>query len=271
MFLKKLSVTILSKQTIKDIKKELQTITSLESLAQSEHQLDERKGVKLAITQRQKQLEKDVRLREQYVEMTQFETNIAKQHQDAVICGIDEVGRGPLAGPVVTCAVILDPTYDFIGINDSKQLSADKRQQLQQEIQTNALDYAYGVASVKEIDTLNIYQATKLAMLRAVQKLTVTPSHLLIDAMEIDTDIAQISLIKGDARSISIAAASILAKEYRDQYMKDLAETYPGYAFEKNVGYGTQAHLDGITRYGVTEVHRKSFEPIKSKVKNLEI
>ena len=263
-------MTILSKQTVKDIKEELQKITTLDRLAQSDYQQDERKGVKLAITQRQKQLEKIERLHEQYVTMTQFETDIANQHHDALICGIDEVGRGPLAGPVVTCAVILDPTYKFIGINDSKQLSADKRHQLQREIQTNALDYAYGVASVQEIDTLNIYQATKLAMLRAVEKLTLTPTHLLIDAMEIDTDIAQISLIKGDARSISIAAASILAKEYRDHYMKALAETLPGYAFEKNVGYGTQTHLDGLSQYGVTEAHRKSFEPIKSMVNNIE-
>lgn len=126
--------------------------------------------------------------------------------------------------------------------------------------------YAYGYASVEEIDEINIYEATKLAMHRAIEGLRIKPTHLLVDAMTLDIDIPQTSLIKGDAKSVSIAAASVLAKEHRDQYMRDLGRKYPGYSFENNVGYGTQQHLDGIKKYGILNEHRKTFEPIKSLV-----
>ena len=126
------------------------------------------------------------------------------------------------------------------------------------------LEYAYGLASPEEIDELNIYNATQVAMNRALSQLVNRPDRLLIDAMSLDTTIPQTSIIKGDAKSVSIAAASIMAKEYRDDLMKEIADEYPGYEFEKNVGYGTKSHLDGLNKLGITPYHRKSFEPIKS-------
>lgn len=253
-------------QTIKEIKSKLKDVHSLSELERSEYNNDTRKGVQTAILQRRKQLEKEQALLAHYQKMTEFENNILEENQDALICGIDEVGRGPLAGPVVTCAVILNKNHHFTGLNDSKKLSAKQRHLIEGQLLNDVYAYAYGYASVEEIDRINIYEATKLAMLRAIEGLAVKPSHILVDAMTLDIDIPQTSLIKGDARSVSIAAASVLAKEHRDQYMRDLGEKYPGYGFENNVGYGTQQHLDGIKKYGVLAEHRKTFEPIKSLV-----
>ncbi|MBU7216419.1 ribonuclease HII [Staphylococcus gallinarum] len=252
------------KQTIAEITNLLKTQQSITSIQEQSYYQDERKGVQTAIKRRIKQLEKEQALLDKYVEMSSYENDILKQNSEALICGIDEVGRGPLAGPVVACAVILNKDHQFTGLNDSKQLSAKKRNELETELKSNVYAYAYGSASVEEIDTFNIYEATKLAMLRAIAALDVRPDHLLIDAMALDIDIPQTSIIKGDAKSISIAAASVLAKEHRDQYMKQLSKKYNVYGFEKNAGYGTQQHLDGIKKYGIISEHRKSFEPIKS-------
>lgn len=252
------------KQTIEEAKKTLQTIQSLDEL--NAHMLteDERKGVQNAIAKRRKQLKKEQLLLKNYEEMSEFEAALLAQNNNALICGIDEVGRGPLAGPVVTCAVILNENHQFTGLNDSKKLSPKQRQSIEEQLLNDVFAYAYGYATVEEIDRLNIYEATKIAMLRAIEALSIRPTHLLVDAMTLDTDIPQTSLIKGDARSVSIAAASVLAKEHRDKYMRKLAEKYPGYGFEKNVGYGTQQHLDGIKQFGIIPEHRKTFEPIKS-------
>ncbi|RIP33537.1 ribonuclease HII [Staphylococcus gallinarum] len=252
------------KQTITEITNLLKAQQSIASIQEQDYYQDERKGVQSAIKRRIKQLEKEQALFDKYIEMSQFENEILKINESARICGIDEVGRGPLAGPVVACAVILNKDHRFTGLNDSKQLSAKKRNELESELTSKVYAYAYGSASVEEIDTINIYEATKLAMKRAIAALEVRPDHLLIDAMELDTDIPQTSIIKGDAKSISIAAASVLAKEYRDRYMRELSKKYNFYGFEKNAGYGTQQHLDGIKKYGIISEHRKSFEPIKS-------
>lgn len=252
--------------SIKEVKELLNDIQDLQTLEASEWNQDERKGVQQAISRRKKQLEKEAAMIAHYKEMTQYEAAILQEQPDAVICGIDEVGRGPLAGPVVACAVILNADHAYYGLDDSKKVSAAKRQTLAEALLEGTAAYAYGKASPEEIDDLNIYQATQVAMMRAIENLAIPPTHLLIDAMELPLDITQSSIIKGDAKSVSIAAASILAKEHRDAYMHQLAEQYPGYDFEHNVGYGTKAHLEGIQQFGVIPEHRKSFEPIKSIV-----
>lgn len=254
-------------QTIKEVKALLKSINTLDELAQSDLNQDTRKGVIQAIKSRHKQLLKEAALVKKYEAMNQYEEDILLAQPNALICGIDEVGRGPLAGPVVACAVILNSGHAFYGLDDSKKVSAKKRQQLKTELE-KAVTYAYGIASAEEIDDLNIYQATQVAMIRAIENLPIVPTHLLIDAMELPVDIAQTSIIKGDAKSVSIAAASILAKEYRDDLMRELGQQYPGYDFEHNVGYGTKAHLLGIDHYGVIPEHRKTFEPIKSIIAN---
>jgi len=252
--------------SIKEVKALLKEIQDLKTLDASEWNEDERKGVQQAIASRRKQLEKEAALVTHYKEMMQYEEDILSENPEAVICGIDEVGRGPLAGPVVACAVVLNAGHAYYGLDDSKKVSAVNRQKLAEALIKGTTAYAYGVATPEEIDDLNIYQATQVAMMRAIENLSVTPTHLLIDAMELPLDTAQTSIIKGDAKSVSSAAASILAKENRDAFMRKLAEQYPGYDFEHNVGYGTKAHLEGIKHYGIIPEHRKSFEPIKSIV-----
>ncbi|ADC87742.1 MULTISPECIES: ribonuclease HII [Staphylococcus] len=252
------------KITIKEAKAQLNKVTTLEALSNHALHLDERKGVKQAIRVRQRQLEKELKLEQDYQRMMKYEQEILQQQPDAIICGIDEVGRGPLAGPVVACAVILNANHHYLGLNDSKKVSAVNRAQLNQDLMANVRGYAYGIASAAEIDQLNIYRATQVAMQRAINQLQVRPTHLLIDAMSIDSTISQTAIIKGDAKSVSIAAASIMAKEYRDHLMRDYAQVYPYYGFDKNVGYGTKAHLAGLKQYGVTPIHRRTFEPVKS-------
>ena len=252
------------KITIKEAKAQLNKVTTLEALSNHALHLDERKGIQQAIRVRQRQLEKELKLEQDYQRMMKYEQEILQQQPDAIICGIDEVGRGPLAGPVVACAVILNANHHYLGLNDSKKVSAVNRAQLNQDLMANVRGYAYGIASAAEIDQLNIYRATQVAMQRAINQLQVRPTHLLIDAMSIDSTISQTAIIKGDAKSVSIAAASIMAKEYRDHLMRDYAQVYPYYGFDKNVGYGTKAHLAGLKQYGVTPIHRRTFEPVKS-------
>lgn len=179
-----------------------------------------------------------------------------------VIAGIDEVGRGPLAGPVITAAVVLDENFD-VPVNDSKQLTAHRREQLFADIISQARAVAIGVRDNQQIDHFNIYHATELAMADAVNNLRLRPDYLLVDAMTIPVPIPQSKLIKGDARSISIGAASIVAKVVRDRLMAMYDRVYPGYGFAQNAGYGTKVHLEGLRKYGVTPIHRHSFAPVK--------
>ena len=183
-----------------------------------------------------------------------------------LIAGIDEVGRGPLAGPVVTAAVILPENCKIAGLNDSKQIPKSQHQNIYDAVMAVALSVGIGIIDSHQIDQVNIYEATKLAMLAAIDHLDVRPQHLLVDAMTLAIDIPQTSLIKGDAKSMSIAAASIVAKVTRDKMMADYDNQYPGYDFSHNAGYGTKKHLQALDRQGFTDIHRRSFEPIKSMI-----
>lgn len=176
------------------------------------------------------------------------------------ICGVDEVGRGPLAGPVV-CAAVIMPLDDIIeGVDDSKKLSAKKREMLSEKILKTAVAYSICRVESEIIDEINILQATRLCMKNAVESLTVAPDFVLTDGnMTLDIAVPQRSIIKGDALSYSIGAASIIAKVYRDKLMTDYAEIYPQYGFESNVGYGSKAHMQAIERFGLTPIHRRSF------------
>jgi len=179
------------------------------------------------------------------------------------VAGVDEVGRGPWAGPVVAAAVILDPQAIPDGLNDSKQLSAKRRADLANQLQDCA-QIGIGQASVAEIDDLNILRASHLAMERAVAALPIAPDHVLVDGNQIPRGLNHRcdAVVKGDSISVSIAAASIVAKIWRDRLMVDLAQQHPGYGWDTNAGYGTKLHQDGLRKFGVTPHHRRSFKPI---------
>lgn len=181
-----------------------------------------------------------------------------------LLAGVDEVGRGPLAGPVVACAVVMDPDAPTInGVADSKTVGATERRELAVKILARAICIGLGAASVHEIDRLNIYHASTLAIRRAIGKLRVTPSHVLIDGNPIRAlDIVHRAIVGGDATCYSIACASIVAKVTRDRLMISLARRYPAYLWERNVGYGTSAHLSALTSAGPTVHHRKTFGPV---------
>ena len=184
------------------------------------------------------------------------------QDYETPIIGVDEVGRGPLAGPVISAAIILNKEKIPEGINDSKKLSKKKREVINEEL-ISQHKFAIGIASVEEIDKINILQASLLAMKRAVLNLNIKPQTILVDGNKLpDLEYNMYPIIKGDSKSISIAAASIIAKVYRDKLMQDLSIQYPGYYWEKNSGYGTKQHLLALNNLGVTPIHRKSFAPI---------
>ena len=187
-------------------------------------------------------------------------------HQPGLIAGVDEAGRGPLAGPVVAAAVILDDEHPIRGLADSKVLSEKKRLRLYHEIMGQALCCSIASASVEEIDELNILNATMLAMQRAVQGLRLKPSRVLVDGNRLpQLDIFAEAIVKGDSKVQAISAASILAKVTRDQYMDDMDLRYPGYGFAKHKGYGTATHLDALNQLGITPVHRRSFAPVAKR------
>jgi len=183
------------------------------------------------------------------------------------IAGIDEAGRGPLAGPVVAAAVILKTDVQFKYVNDSKKLTKKQRDLALVEIKENALAIGIGISSVEEIDLINIYRASKEAMLSAISQLKIKPDYLLIDAMPLEIDIPLKSIIKGDQLSVSIAAASIVAKTTRDLYMEEMDKIFPLYGFKNHNGYGTKEHIEAIQKYGITPIHRKTYEPVKSILK----
>ncbi|HIZ67753.1 MAG TPA: ribonuclease HII [Candidatus Streptococcus faecavium] len=252
--------------TIKDIKEALAQIDCLDDDRWDLYTSDIRIGVQKAIVQRKKaiqaEIDEDVRLET----MLRYEKELYQKGYQA-IAGIDEVGRGPLAGPVVTACVILPKDCKIRHLNDSKKIPKKHHEEIYEEVLARALGVGIGIVDNDTIDRVNIYEATKLGMLQAIEQMkgeVTKPDYLLIDAMQLDTPIPQLSLIKGDANSLSIAAASIVAKVTRDRIMAEYAKEYPGYAFDKNVGYGTKDHLAGLKQYGVTPIHRKSFEPIKS-------
>ena len=179
------------------------------------------------------------------------------------IAGIDEAGRGALFGPVVAAAVILNPKRRIVGLDDSKKLTAERRTELAARIREYALAWAVAEIDAQRIDAWNIYQASRQAMTAALVQLTIQPDYLLIDAMELDVMMEQKSLIKGDARSVSIAAASILAKTHRDARMEEWDSVYPQYGLARHKGYGTPDHLEALRLYGPTPLHRHSFAPVR--------
>lgn len=179
-----------------------------------------------------------------------------------VIIGLDEAGRGPMAGPLVVAGVIFKEGYYDEQINDSKQLSEKKREKLYDLIIENALAYHIEVISVEEVDSLNVYQASKTGMIRCIEKISLKPDFALTDAMPLGNCIEHLSIVKGDALSLSIGAASILAKVTRDRLMKDYDQMYPEYSFAKHKGYPTKAHKEALKHFGVTPIHRRSFAPV---------
>lgn len=203
--------------------------------------------------------------------MTAFNAETYQRPQVQLICGVDEVGRGPLVGAVVTAAVILDPNNPIVGLNDSKKLSEKKRLQLAEEIKAKALSWSLGRAEVHEIDSLNILHATMLAMTRAVQGLHIKPEWALIDGNRVPKDIGvqASAVVKGDALVPEISAASILAKVARDEEMQQLDAAYPQYGFAGHKGYPTAEHLTAIKTHGVINEHRRSFKPVRDVLESL--
>ncbi len=196
----------------------------------------------------------------------QYETELYNDGK-IYIAGVDEVGRGPLAGPVVAAAVIMPKDCYIEGVTDSKKLSAKKRAVLKKEIESKALAIGISFIDEKTIDEVNIYQASKLAMLDALSKLEVTPEVVLVDAMPLELEMPSISIIKGDELSFMIGCASIIAKETRDDFMIELDKKYPEYGFAKHKGYPTKAHIEAVYKYGVLDIHRKTYKPISEMIK----
>ena len=249
--------------TIKEVKERLAMIDELDHPLFEELILDGRAGVQAAISKRKRELQKQVDEDLRLEKMLAYEKELYAQGID-LIAGVDEVGRGPLAGPVVAAAVILPKACKIPGLNDSKKIPKSKHKEIYEAVLQNAIAIGIGIKDNHVIDQVNIYEATKLAMMEAIGQLDPQPQHLLIDAMRLDLPISQTSIIKGDANSLSIAAASIVAKVTRDQMMEKFDREYPGYDFAKNAGYGTANHLAGLDQLGVTPIHRRSFEPVKS-------
>ena len=245
-------------KSIQEIKEELKTAGQTELLKLIDfYAQDKRKGVQTAVAQARKQMEALEKEKQRIEAMKSFEHQY--EHL-GYVCGIDEVGRGPFAGPVVAGAVILPKDCDILYINDSKKLSEKKREELYEDIMEKAVAVQVGYASPARIDEINILQATYEAMREAVSKLPVTPQILLNDAVTIPgITIPQVPIIKGDAKSVSIAAASIIAKVTRDRLMREYDKIMPEYGFASNKGYGSREHIEALRTYGATPIHRKSF------------
>ena len=249
--------------TIKEIKEQLASIQRLDDPLLTEWEQDSRSGVIQAIAKRKREIQKRLDEDERLEGMLAYEKECYARGME-LIAGVDEVGRGPLAGPVVAAAVILPKACKILGLNDSKKIPKSKHKEIYEAVLQNAIAIGIGIKDNQVIDQVNIYEATKLAMMEAIGQLEPQPQHLLIDAMRLDLPISQTSIIKGDANSLSIAAASIVAKVTRDQMMEEFDREYPGYDFAQNAGYGTAKHLAGLDKLGVTPIHRRSFEPVKS-------
>lgn len=245
-------------ESISDIKNRLaETDDESLPLVMSLYAGDDRAGVKKALEGAQKRYDKLLAEKKRIYDLGAYE----RQYSDHLyICGIDEVGRGPFAGPVVAGAVILPKDCDILYINDSKKLSEKIRERLYEEIKEKAVSAAVGIVEPSRIDEINILQATYEAMRIAISKLDPVPDLLLNDAVTIPgVDIKQVPIIKGDAKSISIGAASIFAKVTRDRLMLEYDKQYPEYGFARNVGYGTAEHIAALQKYGPTPIHRRSF------------
>lgn len=245
-------------KSIKEIKDEYKAaeVETLPSFIE-EYEHDERSGVQSVVTAARKKIEALTKERQRIDALRAYEKKYAEYE---FVCGIDEVGRGPLAGPVVAGAVILPRGCEILYINDSKKLSAAKREELDLIIREKAVSVGIGVIGPERIDEINILNATYEAMRQALSKLSVLPDILLNDAVTIpEVAIPQVPIVKGDVKSISIGAASIVAKVYRDRLMTEYEETYPQYGFASNKGYGSAEHIAALKAYGATPIHRRSF------------
>lgn len=244
-------------QSIAQIRKELEEAQEERESLLKIYEQDARKGVQNLVAKYRKEQQRLVQERERLAVMRQFEKKYAAY---TYISGVDEAGRGPLAGPVVAGAVILPEDVEILYLNDSKKLSATRRDQLYEEIKEKAVAWAVGMASPERIDEINILQATYEAMQDAVSQLIPAPDLLLVDAVHIpNITQKQVGIVKGDAKSVSIAAASIMAKVTRDRIMIQMDELYPEYGFAGHKGYGSREHIQAIKQYGPCPIHRRSF------------
>lgn len=246
------------KKTVTAIRDELMQASKEEiNMLLEEYRSDERQGVQNLI---KKFLREQEKLEAEQARLEGMKVFEKKYESFSYIAGIDEAGRGPLAGPVVAGAVILPRNCSILYLNDSKQVSAKKRDVLYEEIRDKALSYGIGIVSPERIDEINILQATYEAMRLAIDEMALSPDLLLVDAVTIpNVSTRQIGIVKGDAKSVSIAAASILAKVTRDRMMVEYSGKYPEYGFDRHKGYGSQAHVDAIRKYGPCPIHRKTF------------
>lgn len=226
---------------------------------------DGRAGLKPLLERVERKQRYTEELREEWQRMTVYERDL-RQAGYIHIAGVDEVGRGPLAGPVVSAAVILPQDFYLPGLNDSKKLSKEEREEYYQVILEKAIAVGVSMISPEMIDQINILNATKQAMITAIQNLPVQPDYLLIDALTLDVGLPQVGIIGGDGKSISIAAASVVAKVTRDRWMCKMSEQFPEYGFDRHMGYGTKEHLEAIAQYGVTPIHRHTFAGVKEWV-----
>ena len=258
-------------QKIGEIKCEIQAAEPGEYATLFEkYKEDTRSGVRKLLEQLHKKEEAYQKELLRTEKMKEFE----RKYEDlGYVCGIDEVGRGPLIGSVVAACVVLPRDFVLEGLTDSKKLSEKKRDEFYKVIEDKAIAIGIGIVDERKIDEVNIYEATKIAMKEAIKNTGIKLDHVLIDAMPLDIDVDTTSIIKGDAKSISIAAASVIAKVTRDKMMYDLDKIYPMYDLAHNKGYGTKKHIEAIKKYGITKYHRLSYKPVsdyKDKVNNIE-
>lgn len=256
-------------KTIKEIAEQLQTTMTPEPWME-QLKADHRAGVKKELARWNRNYEKKRQVKQAFEGKIAFDASY-KRTQDALVCGVDEAGRGPLAGPVVCAAVVLpERADDLLGLDDSKKISKQERERLATLIKEIAVSYSVHIQSAARIDELNIYVATIESMETAVNALSIRPDIVLVDAMTLQVDCETESIIKGDEKSLAIAAASILAKTTRDELMEKLDIHYPMYKFRKNAGYGTSEHVEALLNHGPCEHHRKTFEPVKSMLERTE-
>lgn len=229
-----------------------------------EFKADARAGVQKLVQSYYKRLEKEAEEKQRFYKMMEFERKFTAEGAE-YICGVDEAGRGPLAGPLVIASVILPKDVFISGLNDSKQISAVKRDKLYDEVVAKALAISVNIVSISNIDTKNIYRATQEGMAEVISHLAIKPQVSLVDAMPVHVEgVKSVAIVHGDALSASIAAASIIAKVTRDRIMEDLDKLYPVYGFAGHKGYGSALHMQAIREHGASIWHRRSYEPIKS-------
>ncbi|MCC3645676.1 ribonuclease HII [Cytobacillus oceanisediminis] len=252
----------MEKLTIRQIEEKMKTIELEDDPFLQSIKQDDRKGVQQLLAKWHSRQLLQKKIYEKHKEMTRYECQYRSQGFQ-LIAGIDEVGRGPLAGPVVAAAVILPENFYLPGLDDSKKVPEQKRAEYYEIINAEAEAVSVGIIESDEIDRINIFEATKKAMLSAIEGLNPKPDFLLVDAVKLLTPYPIEAIIKGDGKSVTIAAASIIAKVTRDRMMAEIGKEFPQYGFGKNMGYGTKEHLEAITLHGITPYHRKSFAPIK--------